>query len=79
MADQLIFVMLPRLHCLLRALKRTNERKAAGYQNDINPWFIRFLLFGCRNKQRRDAYAKIAQKYTHKLTVLNHSVILIDF
>ena len=56
MADKIIFVMLPRLQCLARALKRTKERKTAGYQNDINPWFLRFLLFDCRNKSRRRSY-----------------------
>lgn len=70
MADQIIFVMLPRLQCLLRALKRTKERKAAGYQNDINPWFICFLLFDCRNKKRQTAYESIAKRYSDKLTIL---------
>jgi len=70
MADRVIFVMLPRLQCLVRALRRTKERKAAGYHNDINPWFIRFLLFDCRNKKRREEYTQIAKMYSNKLTVL---------
>ena len=70
MADKIIFVMLPRLQCLVRALKRTKERKAIGYQNDINPWFIRFLLFECRNKKRREAYRRIMQQYRQKIVVL---------
>ncbi len=70
MADKIIFVMLPRLQCLMRALKRTKERKAAGYHNDINPWFLRFLLFDCRSKDRRDAYDRIAKAYASKLVVL---------
>lgn len=70
MADRIIFVMLPPLNCLLRALKRTKERKAAGYHNDINPWFLRFLLFDCRNKARRAAYRAISEKYPSKLTIL---------
>lgn len=70
MADQIIFVMLPRIQCLFRALRRTKERKAAGYRNDINPWFIRFLLFDCRNRKRRNEYARIADKYRDKLVVL---------
>ena len=70
LADKIIFVMLPRLACLVRALKRTRERKDAGYRNDINPWFIRFLLFGCRNRKRRDQYREIARQYAGKLTAL---------
>lgn len=70
MADKIIFVMLPRLQCLIRALKRTKERKAVGYHNDINPWFLRFLLFDCRNKSRRNAYDRIAKQYASKLTIL---------
>ena len=69
-ADSIIFVMLPRIACLVRALLRTKERKAAGYQNDINPWFIRFLLFGCRNRRRRAQYNQIAHRYAEKLVVL---------
>lgn len=70
MADRIVFVMLPRIQCLLRALRRSKERTAAGYHNDINPWFVRFLLFDCRNKARREEYQKIAKQYAHKLTVL---------
>ena len=70
MADKIIFVMLPRLQCLFRALRRTKERKAMGYQNDINPWFICFLLFECRNKKRRAAYRRIMQQYCYKTVVL---------
>ena len=70
MADHIIFVMLPRIQCLFRALRRTKERKAAGYQNDINPWFIRFLLFDCRNSQRKKAYDIILNSYSNKCVVL---------
>lgn len=70
MADKIIFVMLPRLQCLMRALKRTKERKAAGYHNDINPWFLRFLLFDCRSKERRDAYDRIERQYSSKIIIL---------
>ena len=70
MADRIIFVLLPRLQCLLRALRRTNERKAAGYHNDINPWFIRFLLFDCRNRERKRAYDAIQRRYRNKCVVL---------
>ncbi len=70
MADHIIFVILPRFQCLLRALRRTKERKAAGYQNDINPWFIRFLLFDCRNGERRRSYNAIRNKYGNKCFIL---------
>lgn len=70
MADHIIFVMLPRFQCLLRALRRTKERKAIGYQNDINPWFIRFLLFDCRNRERRKSYNAILNRYRNKCFIL---------
>ena len=70
MADRIVFVMLPRIHCLLRALRRTKERKAAGYHNDINSWFICFLLFDCRSAKRKAEYARIAEKFHDKLVVL---------
>ena len=79
MADKIIFVMLPRILCLLRALRRTKERKAAGYRNDINPWFIRFLLFGCRNRERRNRYQCIMQQYPDKIVVLQSQSAIDNF
>ena len=79
MADKIIFVMLPRIQCLLRSLRRTKERKAAGYRNDINPWFIRFLLFGCRNRERRNRYQCIMQQYPDKIVVLRSQSAIDDF
>lgn len=69
-ADMIILILLPRILCLLRALHRTKERKTAGYRNDINLKFIRFLMYDCRNKRRRDFYKKVAMKYEHKTVVL---------
>lgn len=69
-ADQIIFVLLPRFVCLYRALKRTKSRKAEGYKNDMNLFFIRFVLFGCRTKARRQHYADISVKYKDKTVVL---------
>ena len=79
MADRIIFVMLPRVQCLFRALRRTKERKAAGYQNDINPWFLRYLLFGCRNKERRKRYQCIMRQYPEKIVVLRSQSAIDDF
>ena len=70
LADQIIFVMLPRVQCLIRALKRTKDRAAAGYVNDINPWFIRFCLFDCRNRRRNLEYRRISREYRDKLLIL---------
>lgn len=69
-ADRIIFVNLPRLQCLYRAIRRSGSRKAEGYKNDLNPWFIRFVLFECRRKKRRDAYAEIIRQYRDKTIVL---------
>ncbi|MBQ8830943.1 MAG: DNA topology modulation protein FlaR [Oscillospiraceae bacterium] len=69
-ADQIIFVLLPPLTCLFRAIKRTKNRQAEGYKNDMNLFFIRFVLFGCRTKARRQHYAEIIEKYKDKTVVL---------
>ena len=69
-ADLIILLLLPRLTCFFRTLRRTKQRKKDGYKNDMNRWFIKFTLFGCRNKERRRAYAEIAEKYKNKTVVL---------
>ena len=69
-ADQIILVLLPRLTCFYRALKRTKTRKSEGYKNDMNLFFIRFVLFGCRTKKRNHHYANIIEKYKDKTVVL---------
>ncbi len=69
-ADQIIILQLPRLTCFYNALKRTKVRRQKGYKNDLNWWFIKFTLFGCRNKERRTYYAGIADKYKDKTVIL---------
>ena len=69
-ADKIILLQLPRLICFYRALKRSKVRKACGYINDMNPWFVKFLLFGCRDKKRRNCYKEIVGKYINKTVVL---------
>ena len=70
MADKIVLLQLPRMTCFFRALKRTMYRRKAGYKNDMNLWFVRFTLFGCRNKERRNFYKQIKEKYTDKAVVL---------
>ena len=69
-ADKIVLLLLPRSTCFFRALKRTLSRRKAGYKNDMNWWFVKFTLFGCRNKERRQYYDKIAEKYNKKTIVL---------
>ena len=69
-ADKIILLQLPRMTCFFRAVKRTKSRRQDGYANDMNWWFIKFTLFGCRNKERRGFYAEIAEKYKDKTVVL---------
>lgn len=69
-ADLIILLLLPRLTCFYRTLKRTKSRRQNGYKNDLNWWFVRFTLFGCRNKERRQTYAEITKKYKDKTVVL---------
>ncbi len=69
-ADIIILLQLPRLTCFARALKRTSSRRKDGYKNDMNWWFVKFTLFGCRNKERRQYYDEIAEKYKNKTVVL---------
>jgi len=69
-ADKIVMLLLPRLTCLFRAIKRKKERNREGYKNDTNWWFVKFTLFGCRNRERRRIYAQIAEKYNEKTIVL---------
>ena len=69
-ADSIILLLLPRLTCFHRIIKRTELRKKDGYKNDLNWWFVKFTLFGCRSKERRQIYAEIAEKYKEKTVVL---------
>ena len=69
-ADRIVLLLLPRSICLWRAVKRTKERKAAGYENDLNLWFVKFLLFESRSPERRKVYADIARHYGDKVAVL---------
>lgn len=69
-ADMIVLLLLNRLTCFCRAVKRTKSRKADGYNNDLNWWFVKFTLFGCRNRERRQTYAEIAEKYKDKTVVL---------
>lgn len=69
-ADLIVILLLSRLTCFFRTLKRAKDRKRNGYYNDINWGFVKFTLFGCRNKERREAYAAIVEKYREKTIVL---------
>lgn len=69
-ADMIILLLLPRLTCFWRALRRTKSRRQSGYKNDLNWWFVKFTLFGCRNKERRQTYAEIVNKHKDKTVVL---------
>ncbi len=69
-ADKIVLLQLPRMTCFCRAIKRTKSRRQDGYANDMNWWFVKFTLFGCRNKERRSYYAEIAEKHSDKTVVL---------
>lgn len=69
-ADLIVLLLMPRLTCFYRAIKRTKSRRKDGYKNDLNWWFVKFTLFGCRNKERRQTYAEITEKYKNKTVVL---------
>lgn len=69
-ADLIVLLLLPRSTCFYRAVKRTKSRRQDGYKNDLNWWFMKFTLFGCRNKERRQTYAEIAEKYKDKTVML---------
>ena len=77
--DQIVLLLLPRMTCFYRTLKRTKSRRQDGYKNDLNLWFVRFTLFGCRNKERRQTYAEIIKKYKHKTVVLKTSKQVDEF
>ena len=69
-ADKIILLLLPRIPCLLRCIRRRKDRKAEGYINDTNLWFIQFVLFEGRNKERRKNYNRIRETYQDKVITL---------
>lgn len=69
-SDIIILLLLPRVSCFISAIKRRKEREAQGYKNDINPWFVWFLLFGGRKRKARLRYDSIVEKYADKVIVL---------
>ncbi len=69
-ADLIVSLLLPRFTCLYRVVRRAKSRRHEGYKNDLNLWFLKFTLFGCRNKERRQTYAEIAEKYKDKTVML---------
>jgi len=69
-ADVIVLMLLPRLTCFFSTIKRSKSRKEDGYKNDLNLWFIKFTLFGCRNKERHKSYKEIAERYKDKTVVL---------
>lgn len=69
-ADMIILMLLPRFVCLFQTIKRKKSRNREGYKNDLNWWFVKFTLFGCRSKERQQTYAEIAGKYKDKTVVL---------
>lgn len=78
-ADKIVLLQLPRLICFFRAIKRTASRRKDGYKNDMNWWFVKFTLFGCRNKERRNYYSAIEKKYKNKTVVLKTKQQVEDF
>ena len=78
-AGKIVLLQLPRATCFCRAVIRTKSRRQDGYANDMNWWFVRFTLFGCRNKERRNYYAEIAKKYSDKTVVLKTKRQVEDF
>ncbi len=71
-ADIIILMFFPRIQCLWRVIKRRKQRIAGGHTNDTNMKFIRFVLFGCRSKRRREEYHKIIENYKCKTVVLKN-------
>ncbi|MBR0348896.1 MAG: DNA topology modulation protein FlaR [Clostridia bacterium] len=69
-ADKIILLLFPRVTCFFRALKRTKLRRKDGYKNDLNWWFVKFILYGCRNNERRAFYNEITEKYKNKTVIL---------
>ena len=78
-ADKIVLLQLSRLTCFFRAIKRTASRRKDGYKNDMNWWFVKFTLFGCRNKERRNYYSEIEKKYKHKTFILKTKQQVEDF
>ena len=64
-------MLFPRVQCLYRVLKRAIKE---GRKKDINWKFIRFVLFDCRNKERRKEYRRIINEYGKKVVVFREEI-----
>ncbi len=69
-SDVIILLLLPWWTCFISAIKRKKEREADGYINEINPWFIWFLLYGGRKRKIRQRYKSIIKEHKDKVIVL---------
>lgn len=78
-ADKIILLLLPRIPCLLRCFRRRKDRRAEGYKNDTNLWFIQFVLFEGRNKERQQNYRRIQETYRNKVITLRSQKEIDDF
>ena len=70
-ADFILIMLFPRVQCLYRVLKRAIKE---GRKKDINWKFIRFVLFDCRNKERRKEYRRIINEYGKKVVVFREEI-----
>lgn len=76
-ADRIVFLALPRLSCLIRAVKRflrwrgrTREDMAEGCTEKMDREFIRWLLWDGRGRQKRRWLAAGLDKHLDKVTIL---------
>ena len=75
-ADIIIFLDFPRFECLKRAYKRykenigkTREDVAPGNTEKFDFIFIKWILIDGRNKEHRERYHKICEKYKDKVVI----------
>lgn len=78
-ADLVILMLFGRAACLAGAAKRRskyNNRSrpdiAHGCEEKLDGEFIRWILFGSRNKKQRERYAEIVKKYPEKTVVIKN-------
>lgn len=76
-ADLILFLDFPRLICLYRVIKRyliyrgtSRPSMTEGCSERLDWDFFWWILYRGRNKDRREAFQKICQTFSHKVIIL---------
>lgn len=85
-ADLIVFLKFNRFVCLWRAVKRylaykgkTRPSKAENCPEKLDMEFVRWILWGGRDKKHADSYKNIINRYKDKIIIIKNQRQLDDF